>query len=185
MTRLVSLVVGAAPLASKAVDVAEVLTAAGWTVKTVASPTGISWVDEEGILRATGRTVASTYRQPDQPKSDPRPDAIVACPLTFNTGNKVAAGIMDNYALGTLCEGIGTGVPVVFVPMVNNYLWRHPAWINSLSRFQEAGVYFVDPHTGRVGPPAPVQSGTGGQVVADFQPVWLRDVLEAQPAQKY
>ena len=103
----------------------------------------------------------------------PRPDLVVACPVTFNTANKVAAGIMDTSAAGVLCDALGAGVPVVAVPMVNNRLWGHAVWATTLRTFSGAGVRFVDPRSGQIGDPAPVQSGTGPEVVAAFDPTWV------------
>jgi phosphopantothenoylcysteine synthetase/decarboxylase len=96
----------------------------------------------------------------------------MVCPATFNTVNKAAAGINDSYALGVLCEALGTATPVVMVPMVNNKLWGHPAWSRNLTALADAGVTMLDVHTGAVGASA-VESGTGGQVVEHFDPQWL------------
>jgi phosphopantothenoylcysteine synthetase/decarboxylase len=46
----------------------------------------------------------------------PPADAVLACPLTFNSVNKFAHGHADNFAVGLLCEMAGYGVPVVVVP---------------------------------------------------------------------
>jgi phosphopantothenoylcysteine synthetase/decarboxylase len=46
----------------------------------------------------------------------------------FNTVNKLAAGITDNYATGLLCEALASRTPITIAPMVNNRLWPHPAW---------------------------------------------------------
>lgn len=183
--QLLSLVVGAAPLARRAVEVAQVFVADGWDVKVVTSLAGYDWVDHDGLRSVTGRSVAWAYRQSDQPISDPRPKVVVACPLTFNTGNKLAAGTMDNYALGVLCEALGAGVPVIAVPMVNNLLWGHPVWAHSLDVLISAGVRFVDPHSSLVGAPVEVRSGTGEQVVTSFEPSRLSAAVAELPALKY
>lgn len=149
-----TLVVCGAPLASRAGEVAELLQER-WSVSMVVTDAAGQWFD----------------RRSDRDR--PRPDAVVACPLTFNTANKVAAGIMDTGAAGALCDAIGAGVPVVAVPMVNNRLWGHPAWASTLRTLSGAGVRFVDPQTGRIGDPAPVRSGTGPDVVAAFDPGWV------------
>jgi hypothetical protein len=41
----------------------------------------------------------------------PRPDGVVACPLTFSTADKVAAGIRDTYAAGALGVALREGAP--------------------------------------------------------------------------
>jgi hypothetical protein len=102
----------------------------------------------------------------------PRPQTVIACPLTFNTANKVAAGIMDGTAPGVLCDALGAGVPIVAVPMVNDRLWG-PVWPSTIRTLSAAGVRFVDPRSGRIGAPEPVSSGTGPEVVAAFRPSWV------------
>lgn len=152
--RPLTLVVCGAPLAARAGDVADVLHRR-WSVSVVITDAAGQWFD----------------RPPDQDR--PRPEMVVACPLTFNTANKVAAGIMDTSAAGALCDALGAGVPVVAVPMVNNRLWSHPVWASTLRTLGDAGARFVDPRSGRIGNPAPVQSGTGPDVVAAFDPEWV------------
>jgi Flavoprotein len=152
--RQLTLVVCGAPLAARAGEVADALSVQ-WNVSVVATDPAGQWFDEPS--------------EHDRP----RPDAVVACPLTFNTANKVAMGIMDTSAAGALCDALGAGAPVVAVPMVNNRLWGHPVWRPTLRTLSGAGVRFVDPQSGRIGDPAPVQSGTGPEVVAAFDPAWV------------
>jgi phosphopantothenoylcysteine synthetase/decarboxylase len=149
-----TLVVCGAPLASRAGEVVDCLRGR-WSVSVVVTDAAGQWFDQPS----------------DQDR--PRPDLVVACPLTFNTANKVAAGIMDTSAAGALCDALGAGVPVVAVPMVNNRLWGHPVWASTLRTLAGAGIRFVDPRTGEVGEPMPVQSGTGPEVVAAFDPAWV------------
>ncbi|MHA6630908.1 flavoprotein [Pseudonocardia sichuanensis] len=151
---MLTLVVCGAPLASRAGEVADALRER-WEVSVVVTEAASQW-----------------YAEPSE-HDRPRPDLVVVCPLTFNTANKVAAGIMDTSAAGALCDALGAGVPVVAVPMVNNRLWGHPVWASTLRTLAGAGVRFVDPRSGRVGDPAPVQSGTGPEVVAAFDPAWV------------
>jgi phosphopantothenoylcysteine synthetase/decarboxylase len=167
-----SLVVCAAPLAERASDVAAAIVAAGFEVSVVATPAAATWVDEAAVRRATGRGLAVNHRRPDEPKRGPRPSAVVACPLTFNTLNKLAAGISDTYALGVLNEALAAGTPIVAVPVVSDRLWPHPALRPNLDRLAAAGVTFLDPQTGQQGA-KPVRSGTGQQVAGAFDPAWL------------
>lgn len=112
------------------------------------------------------------------PEVGRRPERIVACPLTFNTANKIALGIMDNDVTGMLCDGPGAGATIVAVPFVNDRLWRHPAWSSTLTTLIDSDVVFLDPHTGRLGQPVPVRSGTGSAVVDAFDPAWLVPVFD-------
>ncbi len=152
--RPLTLVVCGAPLAARAGDVLDALRE-GWSVSVVVTDAASQWFSEPSV------------------HDRPRPDLVVACPLTFNTANKVAAGIMDTSAAGALCDALGAGVPVVAVPMVNNRLWGHPVWATTLRTLAGAGVRFVDPRSGQIDDPAPVQSGTGPEVVAAFDPAWV------------
>jgi hypothetical protein len=152
--RSLTLVVCGAPLAARAADVADALRER-WSVSVVATDAANQW-----------------FSEPSE-HDRPRPDLVVACPLTFNTANKAAAGIMDTSAAGALCDALGAGVPVVAVPMVNNRLWGHPEWASTLQTLAGAGVRFVDLRSGQVGDPVPVQSGTGPEVVAGFDPAWV------------
>jgi hypothetical protein len=83
----------------------------------------------------------------------------------------------DTYALATLCEALGTGLPTVLVPMVNHKLWGHPAWSRNIATLRDAGVTLLDVHTGAAGT-SPVRSGSGDEVVARFDPAWLTTHLE-------
>jgi hypothetical protein len=153
-----TLVVCGAPLAARAGEVANLLSMR-WAVSVVATEAAGVW-----FQGATG-------------DDRPRPERVVACPLTFNSANKVAAGIMDTPACGMLCDALGAGIPVVAVPMVNDRLWGHPAWASTLRVLADAGVRLVDPQSGRVGEVSPVRSGTGPEVVAEFDPSWVVDAV--------
>jgi phosphopantothenoylcysteine synthetase/decarboxylase len=166
------LVVCGAPLAERAHDVAAAALGAGWDVYVVATPAARSWLDEDAVRQVTGVPVRTDYRAPEQPKQIPAADSVVVCPATFNTVNKWAAGVADNYAMGVLCEVVGYGVPMVAVPMLKDELWRHPAWRPSMDRLSEAGVTFLDVQTGDVGA-RPVPSGSGAAIAAGFDPTWI------------
>ena len=97
---------------------------------------------------------------------------VVICPATFNTLNKIASGIADNYATSLVCEVVGMRRPVLVAPMVNHKLWDHPALSSSVNALSGAGVRFLDMQTGKAGL-SPVQSGSGDEVVSKFQPSWL------------
>ena len=70
----------------------------------------------------------------------PPADAVLACPLTFNSVNKFAHGHADNFAVGLLCEMVGYGVPVVVVPHCKPQLASHPAFAASLETLRGMGV---------------------------------------------
>jgi phosphopantothenoylcysteine synthetase/decarboxylase len=178
-----ALVACGAPLAARVHEVAAQAVKLGWLVRVVATPSAMSWVDAGQVEKATGFPVLIEPRQPGQPKRFPTPARVVVCPATFNTVNKLAVGIMDTYAAGVLCEALASRVPITVVPMVSTRLWPHPAWAHHLDMLTAAGVTFIDIRTGRKGQPAAVQSGTGSEVIAAFDPTWML-CPPGQPAQK-
>lgn len=177
------LVVCGAPLAARCHDVAARAVEAGWAVRVVATSSAMNWVDAAQVEKVTGCAVLVEQRQPGQAKRFPPPAQVIVCPATFNTVNKLAAGIMDNYAAGLLCEALASRTPLTIVPMVNNRLWPHPAWQHNIEMLAAAGVRFVDIRTGDAGRPAAVQSGTGGDVIAAFDPAWVLTPDGGPPAQ--
>lgn len=183
MSRSLALVVCAAPLARRTPDLVSAFVKDGWGVTVVATPTGYEWFDVVRVEEVSGSPVVREYRQPDEPKRGGRLDQVVVCPLTMNTGSKLALGIMDNYALGVLCETLAAGTRIMAVTMVNDRLWDHPRWSTNLSALSHAGVSFLDLGSGRVGEPRPVRSGTGSELVAGFDPGWVVTALRGQPAQ--
>jgi phosphopantothenoylcysteine synthetase/decarboxylase len=168
----VTLVVCGAPLTERAPDLIRALQDAGRRVVVVATPAARPWLDDDAVRELTGATPQTEFRDPSRPKGDGETDAMVLCPGTFNTINKAAAGAADTYALAQLCSAIGEGLPIIAVPFVNNKLWGHPAFPRSLAVLEDVGVKLLDVRTGKVGA-TPVQSGSGLDVVAGFDPAWV------------
>jgi phosphopantothenoylcysteine decarboxylase len=170
---LCSLVVCGAPLAARAPEIAVRLVDVGWRVQAITTPSAGNWVDDVTLAAAAGLPVRAEHRTVGTPKDRDRPDAVVVAPITFNTVGKLACGIADTYAHSALCEALGDGVPILAVPMVNNRLWGHPAWLQNVDRLTSAGVSWLNIHDGTIGDPKPVQSGTGDSVVQRFDPGWI------------
>jgi phosphopantothenoylcysteine synthetase/decarboxylase len=164
MPRL-TLVVCGAPLAVRATEVASAIEASGWVVSTLPTEAATAW---------TG-TTSSIGRLPSGPKRA-RPEAVVVCPMTFNTANKWAAGIADTQPLSLLCESLGLGIPIVAVPFVNQTLWQHPNFKNSLRVLERAGVQLIDPRNGRR-TPEPLEHGTGDLIANAFDPIWVHRAI--------
>ena len=82
-------------------------------------------------------------------------------PATYNTINKWANGISDNYALGILAEAVGLRIPVVVLPFVNHALASHPAFRRSVALLRDAGIDVIhgpgrlEPH-----PPGPAAASS-------------------------
>jgi phosphopantothenoylcysteine synthetase/decarboxylase len=177
----VGLVVCGAPLAARASEVATALMDEGRSVSIVATPAALAWIDTETVAQVVGHAPLVDNRTPDEPKRRSEPDALVICPLTFNSLNKIVAGIADTYAHGVMCAALGQRVPVIAVPMVNEILWGHPAWSANLEAITNWGVKLLDVRTGDAGARA-VPSGIGADVVARFDPTWVRAALDSELA---
>lgn len=109
--------------AGPAADVTQLVTTAtkhSWTTAVTATPSALDFIDAEAIERLTGHPVRSAYRSsPGTSRSLPAADALIIAPATYNSVNKIALGIADNYAMTTVAELIGRQVPTVLVPFVN------------------------------------------------------------------
>jgi phosphopantothenoylcysteine synthetase/decarboxylase len=77
----------------------------------------------------------------------PRPPngVVLVAPCSFNSLNKLAAGIADNLALSVTAEAIGRGTPVLVAPSLNAPLLHHPRGQNSMAALREWGVSVVGP----------------------------------------
>jgi phosphopantothenoylcysteine synthetase/decarboxylase len=139
--------------------------AVGWRVAVFSTPAGIRFIDPDELERLTGEPVRSEYRMPGTGSSVPAADAVLACPLTFNSVNKFAHGHADNFAIGLLCEMAGYNVPVVVVPHCKPQLASHPAFAASLETLRGMGVRML------FDPAAPYERRL---------PPW-REVLDALP----
>lgn len=158
MARL-GIVVCGAPLASRARDLITAAVEAGWEATVTLTDAAGQWT-----------------QHPDVPMVDRDCDALVVCPLTFNTANKWAMGISDTTWLGILNEALADGTPTVAVPMVNETLWRHPAWAGTIAALSSGNVMLVDPATGEV-EPRPVGHGRGQHVAEVFDPGWVLSLV--------
>lgn len=138
--RVLYLVVCAAPPAQHIGELVTLLMDESWSVCVIPTPQAAGWIDAAALAEQTGYPVRHDYRQPGDSKSLPPADVIVVAPATFNTINKWAAGISDNYALGVLNEAIGLRLPVVAAPHAKPSLAAHPAFERSQRALTQYGV---------------------------------------------
>ena len=120
------LVISGAPAPEGLPALVTLLQACGWQVVVFSTPFGTRFADVAELERLTGQPVRSEYRMPGTGSRTPPADAVLACPLTFNSVNKFAHGHADNFAVGLLCEMAGYGVPVIVVPHCKPQLARTP-----------------------------------------------------------
>ncbi|GAA4895905.1 flavoprotein [Streptomonospora salina] len=136
-SRTLYLVVSAAPAPEGIADLVELLQDQGWEVVALSTPTGTNFHDPAELASLTGHSVRVDYRMPGTGSPMPKADAVLACPLTFNSVNKFAQGITDNMAIGLLCEMTGYGVPTLVVPHCKPQLAAHPSFGRSLQTLSE------------------------------------------------
>jgi phosphopantothenoylcysteine synthetase/decarboxylase len=137
---LVYVVVCAAPPAARVGQFVALAHRRGWEVAIVASPDAVPFIDAAGLEHATGHSVRSVWRRPDEPVNVPDADAVVVAPATFNTLNKWVAGIADTVATATVSEYLGRSVPMVVAPCVNPDLSLHPTFRHNLQVLGGWGV---------------------------------------------
>lgn len=181
--RTLSVVVcGAGP----ATHVGQLITLAqdhGWTVAVTATPAGLGFLDLDDIEARTRRPVRSQYRPsaPAQQRALPDAEAIIVAPATYNTINKLALGISDTYALGTLAEAIGRGTPVTVVPFVNTALATRTPFQRAMAALRHEGVHILLGPDDRWEPHPP---GTGNQRIPLFPWSAALHAAEAAVARK-
>jgi phosphopantothenoylcysteine synthetase/decarboxylase len=139
----------AGPPAADAETFVRLAQAAGWDVCLIASPAAVSFVDAGRLATLTRHPVRSGYKAPDDPDVLPPASAMVVAPATFNTVNKVAAGIADTLVTSLICEYLGIGVPMVLAPNTNGALARHPAYRANLDRLRSWGATVVTRPSGQ------------------------------------
>jgi hypothetical protein len=79
---------------------------------------------------------------PEESSPHPRVACYVVTSASANTVAKLALGLADNQALGTVCEALGGGiVPIVVFPRINAWHAGQPARPSHLEALRNAGVH--------------------------------------------
>lgn len=130
--------------AGPAADVTQLISVAqqrSWTAAVTATPNAMGFIDVPAIEKLTGTPVRSSYRtSPGARRSLPTADALVIAPATYNSINKIALGLADNYALASVAELIGRQVPTVIVPFVNAALAARLPFRHAVASLRDEGV---------------------------------------------
>ncbi len=141
------LLISGAPAPEGMPKLVELCQARGWRVLVFSTAMGTRFTDTEALEKQTGEPVRSSHRLPGEDKDFPAADALLACPLTFNSVNKFAHGHADSFAIGLLCELVGYGIPMLVVPHCKPQLASHPAFSASIATLRTMGVQVLfDPH---------------------------------------
>jgi phosphopantothenoylcysteine synthetase/decarboxylase len=137
------LVVTGTTTAPRAVDLVRGLRALLPRVLTIATPNAAQVIAARDLSSIDGNQLVESYF--DAAILPRPPDGLVlVAPCSFNSLNKLAAGIADNLALSVTAEAIGRGTPVVVAPSLNAPLLRHPRAAASLASLRDWGVSVVD-----------------------------------------
>ncbi len=117
---------------------------AGWSTAVAATPSSLAFVNVVAVEMATGFPVRHTFvSTPVTGRMTPKADALIVAPATFNSMNKIATGIAENYALTAVAEMIGRGVPTVIVPFVNAALANRRPFQSSVASVRAEGVRVI------------------------------------------
>ena len=130
--------------AGPAFDVVHLVRAAqqrSWTAAVTATPSAMDFIDVPGIEELTGAAVRSSYRaSPSGRRSLATTNALIIAPATYNSINKMARGLADNYAMTSVAELIGRQVPTVIVPFVNAALATRAPFRHAVAGLRDEGV---------------------------------------------
>ena len=157
MSRVLHLIVCGAGPAERVADMIDLARRDGWDTYIIVTESAVEhFVDLEELRKISGHQARTTYRvEGDEPV--PAADAVIVAPATYNTINKWAAGIADNYALSQLAELTGGGVRIVAVPFVNRALAANAVFLRSVESLRAVGVRVLfgpgelEPHPPRTG----------------------------------
>jgi phosphopantothenoylcysteine synthetase/decarboxylase len=151
----------------------------GWGVRVIATPSAIPFLDVRRLETATNIEVRSEqqWQEPTRGRQLPEVDAVIIAPATFNTVNKLAAGISDSYALTVVNDAMGQGTSVVAVPFVNSDLARRRPFGQSITLLREEGVRVIFGAEDGWEPHLP---GSGGERVHEFP--WSLALEETESA---
>jgi phosphopantothenoylcysteine synthetase/decarboxylase len=119
------------------------LVADGLEVHCVLTPNVAQVTEPVGFMDIPGSHWIADY---GQPPLDTYPYGLqVVVPCTFNTLNKLAAGIADNLATAMLGDALGAGCPMLIAPGMNRGQRANPRVSSSIELLTEWGCEFVPP----------------------------------------
>jgi phosphopantothenoylcysteine synthetase/decarboxylase len=120
-------------------------------VITLATPNAAQVISPRDLSSIPGNHLVESYfdalilpRPPD--------GLVLVAPCSFNSLNKLAAGIADNLALSVVAEAIGRGTPVIVAPSLNAPLLHHPRATSSMASLRKWDVSIVEPVDDGTGP---------------------------------
>lgn len=124
----------------------------GHAVRVVMTKAAERFVGKTTLEGLTGQTVATDLweegRAMDHISLTRWANAVVICPATANTLNRLAAGLGDDL-VGALFLAREAGKPWMAAPAMNPAMWAHPAIVAAVEKLRSWGVRFIEPGRGR------------------------------------
>ncbi len=111
---------------------------------TVLTPNAQQVVSHRELALVPGHRLVESYFDEAILPRPPEGVALVA-PCSFNSLNKLAAGVADSLALSIAAEAIGRRTPVIAALSLNEPLWRHPRTAESVAALRRWGVDAIAP----------------------------------------
>jgi phosphopantothenoylcysteine synthetase/decarboxylase len=148
---LAYLIVTGTTTAPRAVELVQGLLRLVPRVLTLATPNAAQVMAPRDLSVIPGNRLVESYF--DEAILPRPPDGLVlVAPCSFNSLNKLAAGIADNLALSLTAEAIGRLTPVIVALSLNAPLLRHPRATASIAALRDWGVSVIDPFDSGDGP---------------------------------
>lgn len=136
----------------KACDAISQLVQRGHRVRAVATEAALRFVGTATLEGLTREKVATDLFESgaalDHIELARWAEAIVVCPATANTLNRMTAGLGDDLA-GALLLAHDWRKPLLLAPAMNPAMWTHPATRASVERLRHWGARFIAPGEGR------------------------------------
>jgi phosphopantothenoylcysteine decarboxylase/phosphopantothenate--cysteine ligase len=136
----------------KACEAVSQLVQRGHRVRTVATEAALKFVGAATLEGLTGTPALTDLFAPGAAMEHINltrwADAVVVCPATANTLNRLAAGLADDLP-GALFLAHDRSKPFLFAPAMNPAMWTHPATRAAVERLQQWGGRFVPVGEGR------------------------------------
>ncbi len=143
-TSTIYLMISGAVTAHRVGEIASALRPRCERLIAVQTPNSTALISPTTLARIEGLELVESYFDPRILPRPPRGSVLFA-PCSFNSLNKLAAGIADNLALSITAEMLGFGERVVVGVSVNEPLFAHPAAQRAIATLQSWGVRVVLP----------------------------------------
>lgn len=136
----------------KACEAVSRLVQLGHRVRTVATASALKFIGPATLEGLTGEPVRSDTFAPGAALEHVHltrwADAVVVCPATANTLNRLAAGLADDLP-GALFLAHDWTKPWLVAPAMNPAMWSHPATVAAVAKLRTWGVRFLPVGEGR------------------------------------